>query len=90
MSDRPAMEEDMFAPNPKSRNPLVLVGALVTAGVLTAGLVAFKQGNTMRSQQMMRARIVAQGATVAVLVASSGVGVLGFGKGTATTEAVEK
>ena len=28
---------------PKRRNPLVLVGAVATAGVLCAGLVAFKR-----------------------------------------------
>jgi len=47
-------------------------GALITAGVLVGGLVAFKQGKKNLSQQMMRARIVAQGATVALMVGSSG------------------
>lgn len=37
-----------------------------------AGLVAFKTGNKGLSQQMMRARVVAQGATVALMVGSSG------------------
>mmetsp|Transcript_2449 Transcript_2449/g.5039 ORF Transcript_2449/g.5039 Transcript_2449/m.5039 type:complete len:89 (+) Transcript_2449:250-516(+) len=66
------MEEDMFAPNPNKRNPLVLVGALATGGVLTMGLVAFRQGNMAMSQKMMRARVILQGATVALLVGTSG------------------
>lgn len=61
----------------RKRNPLVLVGAAATAGVLCAGLVAFRKGNQRLSQQMMRARIVAQGATVLMMTASSGAIVLG-------------
>ncbi|XP_003227966.1 HIG1 domain family member 2A, mitochondrial [Anolis carolinensis] len=49
-------------------NPLVPVGCLGTAGVLTYGLICFKRGNTHQSQIMMRARILAQGFTVAALV----------------------
>ena len=37
-----AVEEEMF-PARSARSPLVLVGAIATAGVLVAGLVAFKQ-----------------------------------------------
>jgi cytochrome bd-type quinol oxidase subunit 1 len=51
-----------------------VAGAFLTAGVLAAGLYAFKQGNTQRSQQLMRARVVAQGVTVAIMAASVGVG----------------
>ena len=36
------------------------------------GLVAFKKGNKALSQTLMRARVVAQGATVAVMLATSG------------------
>ena len=36
------------------------VGAAATAGVLCAGLLAFKQGNSGLSQQMMRARVAFQ------------------------------
>lgn len=43
-------------------------GALATAGVLVGGLVAFKKGNYRVSQQMMRARVVFQAATVALMV----------------------
>ena len=48
------------------------VGALTTAGVLVGGFVAFKRGNTNLSQQMMRARVIAQGATIAIMLGSSG------------------
>eukprot|EP00475_Leptophrys_vorax_P019722 TRINITY_DN27028_c0_g1_i1.p2 TRINITY_DN27028_c0_g1~~TRINITY_DN27028_c0_g1_i1.p2 ORF type:complete len:120 (+),score=13.77 TRINITY_DN27028_c0_g1_i1:236-595(+) len=58
------------------KNPMVLVGALVTAGVLVAGLVSFKKGNDRRSQMLMRARVVAQGATVALMIGT--IGVQGF------------
>lgn len=37
-----------------------------------AGLIAFKKGNTAMSQHMMRARVIAQGATVALMAGSSG------------------
>jgi hypothetical protein len=36
------------------------------------GLVAFKKGNKALSQTMMRARIIAQGGTVAIMLATSG------------------
>lgn len=42
------------------RNPAVLVGAGVTAGVLGAGLVAFNRGDSLWSQRLMRMRVVAQ------------------------------
>ncbi|GAQ88877.1 hypoxia-responsive family protein [Klebsormidium nitens] len=66
-------EEDMFASGNK-RNPWVPAGAFLTAGVLAAGLYAFKKGNTQRSQQLMRARVVAQGVTIAIMAASVGAG----------------
>ncbi|KAM0827725.1 hypothetical protein ACQ4PT_067996 [Festuca glaucescens] len=46
-------------------------GALVTAGVLTAGLVSFRYGNSRLGQKLMRARVVAQGVTVALMVGSA-------------------
>lgn len=49
-----------------------LAGALGTAAVLMGGLVAFKKGNKQLSQTMMRARIIAQGATVAIMLGTSG------------------
>lgn len=50
-----------------ARNPLVPIGSAVTAGILIAGLLSFRSGNTQLSQQLMRARVVAQGATLGVL-----------------------
>ncbi|CAL5370043.1 unnamed protein product [Camellia sinensis] len=41
--------------------------AFITAGVLTAGLISFRQGNSHLGQQLMRARVVVQGATVALM-----------------------
>ncbi|XP_054831774.1 HIG1 domain family member 2A, mitochondrial [Eublepharis macularius] len=53
----------------KSReNPLVPIGCLGTAGALIYGLICFNRGNTRQSQMMMRARIIAQGFTVAALM----------------------
>ena len=49
------------------KNPLVPAGAMITAAVLMGGLFAFKQGNQRLSQQLMRARVLAQGATVCAL-----------------------
>ncbi|KAM8798815.1 HIG1 domain family member 2A, mitochondrial [Eudromia elegans] len=49
-------------------NPLVPLGCLCTAAVLAWGLVSFKRGNVRRSQLLMRARVVAQGFTVAALL----------------------
>jgi len=48
-----------------------LSGALVTAGVLTAGLISFRQGNSQLGQKLMRARVVVQGATVALMVGTA-------------------
>lgn len=49
------------------KNPLVPIGACVTAAVLLAGLFSFNRGSQLWSQRMMRARVVAQGATLVVL-----------------------
>lgn len=46
-------------------------GALVTAGVLTAGLISFKKGNPELGQTLMRARVVTQGATVALMIGTA-------------------
>ncbi|KAK1271261.1 RING-H2 finger protein ATL48 [Acorus gramineus] len=64
--------EDLFG-NPKKpvKNPLVPIGALLTAGVLTAGIISFKQGNSQLGQKLMRARVVTQGATVALMVGTA-------------------
>ncbi|ERM99530.1 hypothetical protein AMTRI_Chr10g230780 [Amborella trichopoda] len=64
--------EDLFGDQKKRvRNPLVPIGALLTAGVLTAGLVSFRQGNSQLGQKLMRARVVVQGATVALMVGTA-------------------
>lgn len=57
------------------KNPLVPAGAAATGLVLMAGLFAFKSGNAVLSQRLMRARIIAQGATLGVLAASVAGGV---------------
>ena len=41
---RLAGEVDLYG---KKRNPFVLVGAVATAGVLFAGITAFRRGNTV-------------------------------------------
>lgn len=46
-------------------------GAFMTAGVLTAGLISFRQGNSHLGQKLMRARVVVQGATVALMVGTA-------------------
>ncbi|OXB61386.1 UNVERIFIED_CONTAM: hypothetical protein H355_008241 [Colinus virginianus] len=67
----PAFREEGFADKfvRKTReNPLVPLGCLCTLGVLTYGLISFKRGNTRHSQLMMRARVVAQGFTLAAML----------------------
>ncbi|KAJ8753546.1 hypothetical protein K2173_022787 [Erythroxylum novogranatense] len=63
--------EQFLEEKKRIRNPLVPVGALMTAGVLTAGLISFKRGNSQLGQTLMRARVVAQGATVALMVGTA-------------------
>eukprot|EP00941_MAST-03F_sp_MAST-3F-sp1_P003085 g3085.t1 len=63
-----------------SSEPLVPLGFLTTAGVLTAGLWTFKKGNDpAKAQRLMRYRVVAQGFTVAA-----------FGAGAALTYFADK
>ena len=49
----------------------LISGAFMTAGVLAAGLISFKRGNSQLGQQLMRARVVVQGATVALMVGTA-------------------
>ncbi|KAL6504933.1 RING-H2 finger protein atl48 [Orobanche minor] len=63
--------EELFQEKKRVRNPLVPIGALMTAGVLTAGLISFRQGNSRLGQKLMRARVVVQGATVALMVGTA-------------------
>merc|ERR1712118_197731 len=69
--DDDGMPMQALPPAKQKRNPLVLVGAVVTAGVLGCGLVSFYQGNQVLAQSMMRYRVLAQGATVAIMVTST-------------------
>lgn len=39
--------------------------------MLTAGLISFKRGNSQLGQQLMRARVLAQGGTVVLMVGSA-------------------
>ncbi|KAL1824607.1 hypothetical protein DCAR_0312687 [Daucus carota subsp. sativus] len=63
--------EDLFPEKKRVKNPFVPIGALLTAGVLTAGLISFRQGNSQLGQKLMRARVVVQGATVALMVGTA-------------------
>ncbi|CAA0818457.1 RING-H2 finger protein ATL48 [Striga hermonthica] len=63
--------EELFQDKKRVRNPLVPIGAFMTAGVLTAGLISFRQGNSQLGQKLMRARVVVQGATVALMVGTA-------------------
>ena len=47
-------------------------GALTTCGVLCVGFGAFINGNKALAQNMMRARVAAQGLTVLAMVAAAG------------------
>ena len=53
--------------NKLKAEPLVPIGCITTATVLGLGLVQLRRGNVKASQQLMRARVVAQLATVGVM-----------------------
>ncbi|TFJ87690.1 hypothetical protein NSK_001040 [Nannochloropsis salina CCMP1776] len=53
------------------KDPLIPIGCTATLGCLGAGLYAFKSGEKHLSQRMMRARVLAQGFTIVVLMAGS-------------------
>ncbi|KAE9449159.1 hypothetical protein C3L33_18943, partial [Rhododendron williamsianum] len=63
--------EGLFEQKKRVKNPLVPIGAFITAGVLAAGLISFRMGNSQLGQHLMRARVVAQGATVALMVGTA-------------------
>ncbi|KAI9174227.1 hypothetical protein LWI28_014216 [Acer negundo] len=69
-SVEPSLEE-LLQEKKRVRNPFVPIGALMTAGVLTAGLISFRRGNSRLGQTLMRARVVVQGATVALMVGTA-------------------
>ena len=83
MAANPHRDDDDFDDQKKlkKRSPLVLVGAGVTAAVLFAGLAAFRDGNYVTSQRMMRLRVLAQSATIGTMVATSGVAMHDLGGG---------
>eukprot|EP00300_Choanocystis_sp_HF-7_P001753 c11408_g1_i2.p1 GENE.c11408_g1_i2~~c11408_g1_i2.p1 ORF type:complete len:104 (+),score=18.47 c11408_g1_i2:78-389(+) len=56
---------------PLKENPFVPIGALGTAVILFGGLKQFSSGNAARSQLYMRARVIAQGATVVACFAGA-------------------
>ncbi|CAN0415065.1 unnamed protein product [Lampetra fluviatilis] len=58
-------------------NPFVPLGVLTTAGVLALGLASFRRGDFARSQTFMRARVLAQGFTLAALMGGVFLGVRG-------------
>lgn len=49
------------------KDPLVPVGCAATLACLFGGLYAFSKGKAALSQKLMRARVVAQSATILVL-----------------------
>mmetsp|Transcript_3031 Transcript_3031/g.4772 ORF Transcript_3031/g.4772 Transcript_3031/m.4772 type:complete len:129 (-) Transcript_3031:56-442(-) len=51
-----------------SEEPLIPIGCGVTAYFLVSGIRSFHQGNAIRSQKMMRARVASQGFTIAAFV----------------------
>lgn len=51
-------------------NFFFFAGCLVTAGILGLGLRSLVKGNKNQSQKLMRMRVIAQGVTVAAIVAS--------------------
>ncbi|KAJ8599264.1 hypothetical protein CTAYLR_006772, partial [Chrysophaeum taylorii] len=53
------------------KDPLVPLGCAATLTCLCAGLYAFLKGHANLSQKLMRARVVAQAATVAVFLSGS-------------------
>ncbi|ERN13049.1 hypothetical protein AMTRI_Chr11g150940 [Amborella trichopoda] len=60
--------EDLFGDQKKRvRNPLIPIGGLLTAGVLTVGLSSFRQGNSQLVQKLIRARVDVQVATVTLM-----------------------
>mgnify|MGYP001259838126 FL=1 len=54
------------------KEPWVPIGSGLTVLALSVGLGAFVQGNKVLSQQMMRARVAAQFATIGAMVVAAG------------------
>ena len=72
--DLPMPTEESFAKKFRRKfkaDPFVPIGCVVTAGILFSGLGNFAKratrANSIRSQKLMRARVIAQGVTMAFL-----------------------
>ena len=63
-------------------DPFVPIGAMATVAMLTGGLYSFKMGQAALSQNFMRARVLAQAATVTVV----GVGTFWLGSQAPSSE----
>jgi Hypoxia induced protein conserved region len=63
---QPSRASQSFLGKLKSE-PLVTAGCLGTACMLAGGLYAFKAGRSGTSQRWMRARVIAQGATLVLI-----------------------
>lgn len=50
----------------------IFSGCVLTVGALSYGLFSFIRGNAKMQQQMMRARVLAQGSTVIAIIAGLG------------------
>merc|ERR1712232_1069162 len=57
--------------------PLVPLGCGLTTYFLLSGFKSFRAGDAVRSQKMMRGRVIAQGATVVALSVYAGYSALG-------------
>ncbi|KAL7748064.1 palmitoyltransferase akr1 [Sorochytrium milnesiophthora] len=73
-SSMPYQADESFMQRVKRKSmeePLVPIGLGLTVAALTRGIVAWRQGDSKMSQQMMRARVGAQGFTVLALLAGA-------------------
>eukprot|EP01113_Clastostelium_recurvatum_P026047 TRINITY_DN3128_c0_g1_i1.p1 TRINITY_DN3128_c0_g1~~TRINITY_DN3128_c0_g1_i1.p1 ORF type:complete len:119 (+),score=29.08 TRINITY_DN3128_c0_g1_i1:39-395(+) len=52
-------------------DPLIIIGTGLTAVILCGGLYSMFSGKQKLSQSFMRARVIAQGATVALIIGSA-------------------
>eukprot|EP00588_Corethron_pennatum_P010524 CAMPEP_0194270728 /NCGR_PEP_ID=MMETSP0169-20130528/4653_1 /TAXON_ID=218684 /ORGANISM="Corethron pennatum, Strain L29A3" /LENGTH=124 /DNA_ID=CAMNT_0039012869 /DNA_START=198 /DNA_END=572 /DNA_ORIENTATION=+ len=57
--------------------PFVPIGCVATTYFLVSGFNSFRHGDAVRSQKMMKGRVMAQGATIAALAMYAGYSSLG-------------
>jgi len=67
---RPAPEKTFW--KAVQADPLPIVGTVVTVGILGLGIMSMVRGNPQLSQKLMRARVLAQAATVGFVLLSMG------------------